>query len=74
MSGRTSLAGSVDHLRRLFRQAKTRPGLGAMARSLREFAVEAAGDHVVNALLDGLPLRRGQGAVPNEKALGVVHG
>ena len=70
--GKDILKGSVDHLRRLFRQGKTRPKLGALARSLREFAVEADGAHVVRALLDGLPPCRG--AMPDEKSLGVVHG
>ncbi len=72
--GKDILAASFKRLRHLFRKAKTRPKLGAVARSLREFAVEADGAHVVSVLLDGLPLPRGQDAVSEEKALGVVHG
>jgi hypothetical protein len=72
--GKDILGPGVDRLRRLFRQVKLRPKLGAVARSLRDFAVEADGAHVVTALLDGRPLPFSSGAIPEATGLGVVHG
>ena len=50
--GKDILLAHVDHLRRLFRRTKVRPRLGALCRSLREFAVpEDLGEHVVSRIL-----------------------
>ena len=69
--GKDVLGPGVDRLRKLVREVRLRPKLGAVARSLKEFAVDADGAHVLAALLDGsLPERD----LPEETGLGVVHG
>lgn len=71
--GKDILNGHVDRLRRLFRRTKLRPRLGALCRSLREFAAEAGGDPVVSSLLDcRIPQEIEDRVTPNN-ALGTVH-
>ncbi|MFC1708102.1 hypothetical protein ACFL59_15000 [Planctomycetota bacterium] len=72
--GKDILADGVDRLRRLFRTTKIRPKLGAVARSLRAFAVKSDGAHVVKAILEGLPLEPAETTLSEEEGLGVVHG
>lgn len=72
--GKDILAGHVDRLRRLFRRTKIRPKLGALCRSLREFAVEAdGGDHVVGSLLTDCGGEELEGGVTPRTILGTVH-
>ena len=50
--GKDILDGGVDRLRRLFQKTKVRARLGALRRSLREFAAtEGLDDHVVSQIL-----------------------
>ena len=72
--GKDILGPGVDRLRKLFRDVKLRPKLGAVARSLREFAVDAGGAHVLSALLDGASLESRKCDLPEGTGLGVVHG
>ncbi len=72
--GKDILDGGVDRLRRLFRKTRIRPKLGAVARSLREFAVQSDGAHVVQAVLEGLPVDPAEAALSEEEGLGIVQG
>ena len=72
--GKDILSAGVDQLRRLFRKTKVRPKLGAVARSLRAFAVEPGGAHVLNTVLDGLAPESPEITLTEEEGLGVAHG
>ncbi len=69
--GKDILKPGVGRLRNLFREVRLRPKLRAVALSLKEFAVDADGAHVLAALIDGsLPERD----LPEGTGLGMVHG
>ena len=72
--GKDILIAGVDQLRRLFRTVRVRPKLGAVARSLREFAVRTDGAHVVKSVLDQLSRKPAKIDLSEEEGLGIVHG
>ena len=72
--GKDILGPGVDRLRSLFREVRLRPKLGTVARSLKEFAVDADGAHVLSALLDGSPPGSSERDLPEGTGLGLVHG
>ena len=72
--GKDILADGVDQLRRLLRKTRVRPKLGAVARSLRAFAVEPGGAHVLKTVLERLALESSTTTLTEEEGLGVVHG
>lgn len=72
--GKDILLPHVDRLRRLFRRTKLRPKLGALCRSLREFAVAEDGkDHVVSAVLDSRSPRDLLKRATAQTTLGALH-
>ncbi len=72
--GKDILSGHVDRLRRLFRETRVRPKLGALGRSLREFAVpEDGGDHVVSSVLACTSPQSLQEHVTPETIKGTIH-
>jgi hypothetical protein len=72
--GEDILSGHVDNLRCLFRRTKVRPKLGALCRSLREFAVpEDGGDHVVSSVLACTDAKCLQELVTPETTNGTIH-
>lgn len=72
--GKDILGDGVAHLRRLFRLVRLRPKLGVVERSLREFALDAGGSHVLGCLLDGISRGEDIRSLPESTALGAIHG
>lgn len=72
--GTDILSPHVDRLRRLFRRTKVRPKLGALCRSLRQFAVQEDGtEHVVSLVLACRSASQLQQQVTPETAYGTIH-
>ena len=72
--GADILSDHVDHLRRLFRRTKVRPRLGALCRSLRQFAVPLDGaEHVVTRVLACRSASQLQQQVTPQAAYGTIH-
>lgn len=72
--GKDILSAHVDSLRGLFRHTKVRPRLGALCRSLREFAVaEELGEHVVSRVLQCTAPQTLQAQVTPEATQGTIH-
>ena len=72
--GKDILAGNIDSLRKLFRKSKVRPRLGALRRSLRQFATRGdLPEHVVSQILESkAPRELAEHATP-ELVKGTVH-
>jgi hypothetical protein len=72
--GKDILASHVDRLRLLFRRTKLRPRLGALCRSLRQFAVpENLGEHVVGRVLECDSREKLRERVTPESTKGAIH-
>ena len=72
--GTDILSPHVDRLRRLFRRTEVRPKLGALCRSLRQFAVQQDGtEHVVSFVLACRSASQLQQQVTPETASGTLH-
>ena len=72
--GTDILSPHVDRLRRLFRRTEVRPKLGALCRSLRQFAVQEDGtEHVVSFVLDCRCASQLRQQVTPETAYGTLH-
>lgn len=72
--GEDILGRHMDRLRRLFRQSRVRPRLGALCRSLRAFAVTEDGqDHVVSTILATKSVQDLERLVDSNTVKGALH-